>query len=84
VHLVDAKDRESALRQQQPLFERAMGAHRSFEHLRQCYFMGTTSEITDRIEDLRQAGLQHLVVGLLDYDLEQLDRWASEVIPHFT
>lgn len=84
VHLVDAKDRDSALRQQRPLFERAMGAHRSFEHLQQCYFMGTTPEIVDRIEDLRNAGLQYLVVGLLDYDLEQLDRWATEVIPRFT
>ena len=83
VHLVDAKDREDALRQQRPLFERAMGAHRSFEHLQQCYFMGTTADIIDRIEDLRQAGLQYLVVGLIDYDLEQLDRWSKEVIPYF-
>jgi len=83
VHLVDAKDHDSALRQQRPLFERAMGTHRPFEHLQQCYFMGTTREIVDRIEDLRAAGLQYLVVGLIDYDLEQLDRWAEEVIPHF-
>lgn len=83
VHLVDAKDREDALRQQRPLFERAMGSHRSFEHLQQCYFMGTTAEIVERIADLRRAGLQHLVVGLIDYDLEQLERWATEVMPHF-
>jgi alkanesulfonate monooxygenase SsuD/methylene tetrahydromethanopterin reductase-like flavin-dependent oxidoreductase (luciferase family) len=83
-HLVDAKDRDAALRRQRPFFERAMGTHRSFEHLQQCYFMGTTSEIRDRIEDLRQAGLQYLVAGLLDYDLEQLDRWATDVIPRFS
>lgn len=84
VHLVDTKDRGSALRQQRPLFERAMGTHRPFEHLQQCYFMGTTAEIVERIEDLRAAGLGYLVIGLIDYDLEQLDRWAEEVIPRFT
>jgi probable F420-dependent oxidoreductase len=82
-HLVDAPDREAALGRQRPLFERAMGRHRSFDHLQRSYFMGTTAEIVERIEDLRQAGLQYLVVGLLDYDLEQLDRWAAEVLPHF-
>ena len=83
VHLVDAKDRNDALRLQRPFYERGMGTHRSLEHLERCYFMGTTGEIVERIEDLRQAGLEYLVVGLLDYDLEQLDRWATDVIPHF-
>ncbi|MBI3965667.1 MAG: TIGR03619 family F420-dependent LLM class oxidoreductase [Chloroflexi bacterium] len=83
VHLVDARDREEALRRQRPLFERAMGTHRSFEHIQRCYLMGTTAEIVDRIHDLREAGLQYLVVGLLDYDLEQLDRWARDVFPLF-
>lgn len=83
VHLVDATNRDEALRQQRPLFERAMGTHRPFEHLQQCYFMGTTPEITDRIADLHATGLQYLVIGLLDYDLDQLDRWATDVIPHF-
>jgi probable F420-dependent oxidoreductase len=83
VHLVDARDRDDALRRQRPLFERAMGPHRSFDHLQRSYFMGTTGEIVERIEDLRRAGLQYLVVGLLDYDLEQLDRWATDVFPHF-
>lgn len=83
VHLVDANDRQEALRKQRPLFERAMGTHRPFEHLQQCYFMGTTQEIVDRIADLHAAGLQYLVIGLLDYDLDQLDRWATDVIPRF-
>lgn len=82
-HLVDARDRSDALRRQRPLYERAMGTHRPPEHLARCYFMGTTPEIIERIENLRQAGLQYLVVGLLDYDLEQLDRWATDVIPRF-
>lgn len=84
IHLVDARDRDGALRQQRPLFERAMGTHRSFDHLQKSYCMGTTAEIVERLDDLREAGLEYLVVGLLDYDLEQLDRWATDIFPHFS
>lgn len=83
LHLVSTTDREEALRVQRPYFERAMGAHRSWETLQQCYFSGTTPEIVERIKDLERAGLQHMVLCPLDYDLEQLERYASEIVPHF-
>lgn len=82
-HLVDATDRERALAEQRPRIERVMGSHRSFEHLQECYFLGTTAEIVDRIRDLERAGLEYLILGSFDYDVEQLDRWASEIVPHF-
>ncbi|MBI4503936.1 MAG: LLM class flavin-dependent oxidoreductase [Chloroflexi bacterium] len=83
VHLVDANDREEALRLQRPYFERAMGTHRSFEHLQRSYFLGTTREIVERIADLERAGFEYLVLGPLGYDLEQLERFASDIVPHF-
>jgi hypothetical protein len=36
-----------------------------------------------RLKDLEAAGLQHMVLCPLDYDLEQLDMYASEIVPHF-
>ncbi len=69
--------------EQRPRFERVMGSHRGFEHLQQCYFLGTTDDIVERIRDLEQAGLQYLILGSLDYDVDQLDRWASEILPRF-
>ena len=82
-HLVDTDDREKALRVQQPLFERVMGTHRSFEQLQESYFLGTTREIVARIADLEASGVQDMVLATLDYDVDQLERFASEVVPHF-
>ncbi len=83
VHLVDTSDREEALHLQRPRFERVMGSHRSFENLQQSYFLGTTRDIIERIADLERAGIQYLAFAPLDYDLEQLERFCGEIIPHF-
>jgi probable F420-dependent oxidoreductase len=82
-HLVDTTDREEALRRQRPIFERVMGTHRSFENLQQSYFLGTTGDIVDRIRDLEAAGVQDMVLATCTYDLEQLERFASEIVPRF-
>jgi len=79
-HLVETNDREQALRLQRPVFERVMGTHRTFEHLQQSYFLGTTREIVARIRDLEAAGVQDMVLATCDYDLEQLERLASEIV----
>jgi hypothetical protein len=83
VHLVDTSDRERALRLPRPVFERVMGTHRTFENLQQSYFLGTTREIVERIRDLEDAGIQDMVLAPCDYDLEQLERFASEIVGRF-
>jgi len=83
VHLVGTADRDEALRLQRPVFERVMGTHRTFEQLQQSYFLGTTHEIVERIRDLEAAGIQDIVLGTCDDDLEQLERCASEVVARF-
>jgi probable F420-dependent oxidoreductase len=83
VHVVPTDDEQVALREQRPRFERVMGTHRSFEHLRTCYFIGTPGRIRDRIAELASAGMEYLVLSPLDYDLEQLDLWEEEIIRHF-
>jgi hypothetical protein len=60
-----------------------MGRHRSWEYLQRSYFSGTTQDMVRRLKDLEAAGLQHMVLCPLDYDLEQLDMYASEIVPHF-
>ena len=80
VHLVDTDDRERALALQRPIFERVMGTHRSFENLQESYFLGTTREIVARIRDLEAAGVQDMVLATCDYDLEQLERFATEIV----
>ncbi len=83
VHLVDTNDRDEALRLQRALFEHTMGPHRSFEALQQCYLLGTTRDIIARIADLERAGFQYFVLMTLDYDLAQLERFASEIVSLF-
>jgi probable F420-dependent oxidoreductase len=83
-HLVDTTDRDKALQLQRPVFERVMGTHRTFENLQQSYFLGTTAEIVARIRDLESAGIQDMVLATCDYDLEQLERFASEIAGQFT
>ncbi len=82
-HLVDSDDREKALALQRPRFERVMGTHRSFENLQESYFLGTTREIVARIADLERAGIQNIVLATCDDDLEQLERFASEIVSRF-
>ena len=83
IHLVDTTDREAALREQRPFFEQAMGTHRSWEHLQESYMTGTIDDVVARIEDLRQAGLEYLVLGPVTDNLEQLDILAERVLPRF-
>src|SRR3989441_9131696 len=82
-HLVDTDDREKALMLQRPHIERVMGTHRSFENLQESYFLGTTREIVERIADLERAGIQDIVLATCSDDLEQLERFASEIVGRF-
>lgn len=82
-HLVDTGDREAAWHLQRGPFERVMGTHRPWELLRECYVTGTTGDVVARLRDLQAAGLQHAVMGPVTYDLDQLERFAGEVMPHF-
>ena len=82
-HVV-ATDREDvAHREQRPRLERVMGTHRSWEHVTQCYLLGTPAQIRARIEELAAAGLEYIVLSPLDYDLAQLDLWQAEIVRHF-
>ena len=83
-HVV-ATDREDvAHREQRPLLERVMGTHRTWEHMTQCYLMGTPAQIRARIQELAAAGLEYIVLSPLDYDVAQLDLWQAEIVRHFS
>jgi probable F420-dependent oxidoreductase len=83
VHVVPTDDEAAALREQRPRFERVMGSHRSFDHLRHSYLFGTPAQIRARIAELAAAGLEYLVLSPLDYDTGQLDLWEAEILRHF-
>jgi alkanesulfonate monooxygenase SsuD/methylene tetrahydromethanopterin reductase-like flavin-dependent oxidoreductase (luciferase family) len=55
----------------------------SWSILQTCYLLGTPRQIGGRLAELAQAGLEYLVLSPLDYDLDQLHLWESEVLRQF-
>jgi hypothetical protein len=83
-HLVETASREKAVAQSKAPFLRVMGTHRTYEHLQECYMVGSIDSINTRIDDLRKAGLQYLVLGPVTDDPKQIDLMAKKVVKHFT
>jgi hypothetical protein len=82
-HLVDTASHEKAVAQSKAPFLRVMGTHRSYEHLQECYMVGGIDRINMRVDDLRKAGLQYLVLGPVTDDPKQIDLMAKKVVKHF-
>ena len=83
IHLVEEKSHDKAVAKSKAPFLRTMGAHRSYEHLQECYMVGSIDRINARIEDLVKAGLEYLVLGPVTDDPAQIDLLARRVVPAF-
>jgi alkanesulfonate monooxygenase SsuD/methylene tetrahydromethanopterin reductase-like flavin-dependent oxidoreductase (luciferase family) len=83
IHLVDTTDHDRAVAESMAPFLRTMGAHRSWEHLQECYLVGSVDRINARIADLVDAGLRYLVLGPVTDDPKQIDLLATRVMPAF-
>lgn len=81
IYVADEHDREKALQIQRPFFEQVMGTHRSFEHLQQCYLLGSDDDIVARMRELKDHGLTYLLMGPVSDDPEQLDLIKERIIP---
>ena len=82
-HLVDAATHEQAVEASRVPFLRAMGTHRSWEHLQECYMVGSIDRINARIADLVSAGMEYMVLGPVSDDPRQIDLVAKHVMPAF-
>jgi alkanesulfonate monooxygenase len=80
-YLVETSDTERALEVQREYFLQVMGTHRTFEHLRGSYLLGSLDDIIERLVDLRDAGLEYLVLGPTSDDPEQLELIHKHVEP---
>jgi alkanesulfonate monooxygenase SsuD/methylene tetrahydromethanopterin reductase-like flavin-dependent oxidoreductase (luciferase family) len=83
IHMTETDDEQRAVEAAREPFTRAMGTHRSFDHLRECYLIGTVGQLCARIEDLVGAGLQYLVLGPVTDDPEQIDLIAKYIAAAF-
>jgi alkanesulfonate monooxygenase SsuD/methylene tetrahydromethanopterin reductase-like flavin-dependent oxidoreductase (luciferase family) len=82
-HLTETASDVRAREEARGPFLRAMGTHRSWEHLQTCYMAGSLDTINGRIADLVAAGLQYLVLGPVTDDPRQIDLLARHVVPNF-
>jgi len=83
IHLVEDKSHDKAVARSRAPYVRAMGTHRSWEHLQECYMVGSIDRINARIHDLAGAGLKYLVLGPVTDDPAQIDLLAKRVMPAF-
>lgn len=83
MHLVDTSNDAKALEESKAPFFRVMGTHRTYEHLQECYMIGSIDRINARIADLVGAGLQYLVLGPVTDDPAQIELLARRVAPNF-
>ena len=83
VHLVDTADDDKAVAESKAPFLRVMGTHRSYDHLQECYMIGSIDRINRRIEDLLLAGLEYLVLGPVTDDPQQIDLMAEYIAKQF-
>ena len=83
IHLVEEKNHDKAVAKSKAPFLRAMGTHRSYEHLQECYMVGSVDRINARIQDLVDAGLKYIVLGPVTDDPKQIDLLAKRVMSAF-
>ncbi len=83
IHVSEAKTEAKALAESKAPFFRAMGKHRTWEHLQECYMAGSSDRINARIADLVGAGLKYLVLGPVADDPKQVDLLAKHVASAF-
>jgi hypothetical protein len=83
-YVVDTADRQKALALQQKPMETIMGTNRSWEHLQECYLVGSIDDIVGRLKFLESKGLEHVTIQPAAPDMAQLDLWLDKIItPHF-
>lgn len=83
VHLVETRNHGEAVERSREPFLRVMGPRRSYEHLQECYMIGSIDRINARIADLVSAGLRYLVLGPVTDDPTQIDLLARHVAANF-
>jgi alkanesulfonate monooxygenase len=82
MHFVDTNDPERARREQHEAFLRVMSPERGGKYLETVYLFGTPQEIIASLQARVDAGVEYFMLHTMTPDLDQLDMWATQIIPH--
>jgi probable F420-dependent oxidoreductase len=83
IYVVDTEDRATALKIQKPHFQTIMGTHRDWEHLQECYLVGSVKDIIARLQELESVGIEHVTLQPAAPDISQVDLIADKILSHF-
>lgn len=82
IHIVDSTDRDAVIAEQLAAYRTVMDTKRSDEHLQDAYLFGTIDEMTERICELRDSGVDHLLINPLTADPAQIELFATKIMPN--
>ena len=83
-YVVDTSDREKALSIQRNPMETLMGTNRSWDHLQECYLIGSVDDIVAKLKTLEDAGVEHVTIQPAAPEMEQVELIMDKIIkPHF-
>lgn len=82
MHFVATNDPAKAREEQHAAMLRVMSEARGPDYLEQVYLFGTPDEIVASLQARIDAGVERFMLHTMTPDLEQLDQWATEIIPH--
>lgn len=82
MHLVLTDDPEKAREEQHEAFLRVMSPERGAEYLEKVYLFGTPDEIVESLQRRIDAGVEYFMLHTMTPDPDQLDQWASEIVPN--
>lgn len=81
LHVVDSSDRDAVLHEQVRAYRRILGPNATAESIGRTHFLGTIDELVTDLRRYADAGVEYLILGMLDYLPEQLELWAEHVLP---
>ena len=58
-----------------------MGTNRPWEHLQECYLVGSVQDIVDRLKLLESVGMEQVTVQPAAPDISQLELIAEKILP---
>lgn len=81
-HFVGTQDGAKAREEQHEAMLRVMSEARGPEYLERVYLFGTPDEVVESLQARVDAGVEMFMLHTMTPDPEQLEQWATEVIPH--
>lgn len=83
MHLVESTDSAEVEAQQLAAYRKILGPKATPSEVSETHFMGSIDDILASLQRYADAGVEYLILGVLDYLPEQLDLWAKHILPAF-